>query len=225
MGSVARRFASFRPTLQFRNSVFVSVAAGLIVSVMPLRAQVQAYDGPTFPKGLWLFQRSTELVTQHVLMPSVRRVQIAAPVLRCVNPTEAMIETFRPVSIGGCHSTAPEKIKNTFVFAKRCDYSGPVKTVISVNSETSYVETNESIVGKSPKKETVVARRISDCGNVPDMGSADASAYSLAAAEASAGSEGAGASGDVADAFGDVAVSSQAKRAPPLSAISKPRSP
>jgi len=90
-----------------------------------------------------------------------------------------MIETFRQVSIGSCTSTLPEKQKTTFLFAKRCDYLGPVKTLISVESETAYVETNETI-GSSPKKEIVKARRIRDCGTVAEI--PDAAAYATAEA-------------------------------------------
>ena len=99
--------------------------------------------------------------------------------VRCVNPTEAMIETFRQASIGSCASTLPEKQKTAFFFAKRCDYLGPVKTLISVESETAYVETNETI-GSSPKKEIVRARRIGDCGIVAEI--PDAAAYETAEA-------------------------------------------
>ena len=85
------------------------------------------------------------------IFPNARRIKVERAVVRCVNPTEAMIETFRQVSIGSCASTLPEKQRTAFFFAKRCDYLGPVKTLISVESETAYVETNETI-GSSPRK-------------------------------------------------------------------------
>ena len=92
-----------------------------------------------------------------------------------------MIETFRSVSIGACQSTKPERQKNAFVFAKRCDYLGPVKTVITVESETAYRETNELLTSASPKRDIVVARRLGDCGSTPDLNSA---ALAAKAAEA-----------------------------------------
>src|SRR6187200_889200 len=124
--SILRRICLAR---SFRNTISI---LALVVFVLACGESVQAYDGPTFSKGMWLFQRSTEFVTKHWVLPNARRVKVEQPVVRCVNPTEAMIETFRSVSIGACQSTPPERKKNTFVFAKRCDYLGPVKTVISV---------------------------------------------------------------------------------------------
>ena len=82
---------------------------------------------------------------------------------RCVDPSDAMRETFRPASVGNCRSAQPQLDGNRYVFPLRCDYMGPVKTVISVENDAAYTETNELSVGNLPKKETVVARRIGDC--------------------------------------------------------------
>ena len=172
MISRANHLAGSSQTCRFKNSLGISLIAGLILSALPMGEQPLAYDGPTFSKGMWLFQRSTEFVTKHWVLPNARRVKLEQPVVRCVNPTEAMIETFRQVSIGACQSTKPERQKNAFIFAKRCDYLGPVKTVITVESETAYRETNELLTSASPKRDIVVARRLGDCGSTPDLGSA-----------------------------------------------------
>jgi len=87
-----------------------------------------------------------------------------------VDPTAAMKETFRSVTIGQCQSTAPEKGKNTYRFAKRCDYLGPVTTTIAIESPTAYREINETLAPAAPKKETVVATRVGDCGFAADRG-------------------------------------------------------
>ncbi len=181
MVSQANHLAGSSQTRRSKNSLGVGLVAGLILAALPIAQQARAYDGPTFSKGLWLFQRSTEFVTKHWVLPNARRVKVEQPVVRCVNPTEAMIETFRPVSIGACQSTAPEKKKNTFVFAKRCDYLGPVKTVITIESDAAYRETNELLTGASPKRDIVVARRLGDCGMAVDLNSA---ALAAKAAEA-----------------------------------------
>jgi hypothetical protein len=154
-----------------RKLCIVLAASCAIVSGTAVRS-AGAYDGPTFSKGLWLFQRSTEFYTKHWLLPNARRVKVEQPVVRCVNPTEAMIETFRAASIGSCQSSPPQKRDNTFTFARRCDYLGPVKTVIAVENEAGYRETNELLVGQSPKRDIVVARRLGDCGNTTDLSSA-----------------------------------------------------
>ena len=45
----------------------------------------------------------------------------------------------------------------------RCDYLGPVRTEITVESDAAYTEVNEVAVGKYPISDTVIARRIGDC--------------------------------------------------------------
>jgi hypothetical protein len=160
-----------------RNGLLDGLAVGMAICWLlsgPIGAE--AYDGPSFTKGLWLFQRSTEFYTKHWLLPNARRVQVERPVVRCVDPTEAMIETFRTASVGACQPSLPRKEGNKFVFAKRCDFMGPVKTTISVESETAYREMNELLVGNSPKRELVVARRVGDCGATPNLGEVNASA-------------------------------------------------
>jgi hypothetical protein len=57
----------------------------------------------------------------------------------------------------------PERIANKYVFALRCDYMGPVRTTIDVESDAAYTEINELQVGDFPRKDTVVARRIAEC--------------------------------------------------------------
>jgi hypothetical protein len=145
----------------------IGFAVGL--SILPLGAQPQAYDGPIFAKGLWRFERSLEVSSRNAEMPRSKHVRVDPAVTRCVDPTEAMKETFRSATIGQCQSTAPEKGKNTYRFAKRCDHLGPVITTITIESPTAYREINETLAGAS-KKETVVARRLGDCGFVADRG-------------------------------------------------------
>ncbi len=70
---------------------------------------------------------------------------------RCVDPTHAMKATFSSASIGSCHSSRPEKVSNKYIFANRCDYMGPVSTVITVQSDEAYTEVNQVTVGKLPK--------------------------------------------------------------------------
>jgi hypothetical protein len=151
----------------------ISLCTGLfsVLLTLPLSAQAQAYDGPVFAKGLWQFDRTMEVSSRNAEMPNNKHVRVDPPVRRCVDPTVAMKETFRPVAVGTCRSSPPEKGRNTYRFAKRCDYLGPVTTTISIDSPTSYRETNEMLAGP-PRKETVVARRLGDCGSVADRGTA-----------------------------------------------------
>jgi hypothetical protein len=82
---------------------------------------------------------------------------------RCVDPTVAMKATFASPSVGNCVSAKPEKSDNKYTFSNRCDYMGPVSTVITVHSDESYEEVNELTVGTLPRSELVVAHRVGDC--------------------------------------------------------------
>jgi hypothetical protein len=125
------------------------------------RAKAEAFEGPTFRKGMWHFIRTLELVVNH---KTRYRVQ-AREMTRCVDPTQAMKATFSSPSIGNCVSAKPERSENKYTFSNRCDYMGPVSTVITVDNEESYTEVNELAVGKLAKSELVVARRVGDCGD------------------------------------------------------------
>ena len=120
-----------------------------------------ADDWPRFRKGIWQFERTLSYNGSNV--KAANRVLFKQEMQRCVDPSEAMRETFRPVSVGNCHSTRAERVANKYVFALRCDYMGPVRTTIDVESETAYIEINEVQVGQNPRTDTVIARRIAGC--------------------------------------------------------------
>ena len=106
--------------------------------------------------GVWQFER-TLVANGNGGVLSKREMS------RCVDPSDSMKETFRPVSVGSCRSSRPERVANKYVFALRCDYMGPVRTTIVVESDTAYTEVNELQAGSFPRTDTVIARRISEC--------------------------------------------------------------
>lgn len=120
-----------------------------------------ADDWPKFRKGLWQFERTLAFTKGGELHDE--RLVYKREMQRCVDPSEAMKETFRAVSVGNCHSMRPERIANKYIFALRCDYMGPVRTTIDVESDAAYTEVNELQVGDFPRKDTVIARRIAEC--------------------------------------------------------------
>ena len=137
------------------------VLSGLL-SCFSASALAQEFDGPSFQKGLWRFDRMVSNGGSATL-PSATFVS-SNQVTRCVDPTNAMRETFKPAVIGGCRSATPEKIGNRYVFSLRCDFMGPARTTVEVHSDSAYVEVNEFIASKPVKTETIIARRIGDCG-------------------------------------------------------------
>ena len=138
------------------------VVLALVLSAPFLSFQAQAgeaFGGPTFRKGLWRFVRTLEIVKPQ----DVRQKLLEQEMTRCVDPTQAMKATFSSASIGNCRSSRPEKVSNKYIFSNRCDYMGPVRTVITVQSDEAYTEVNELTVGQLPRKDFVTAKRIGDC--------------------------------------------------------------
>lgn len=122
-------------------------------------AEANAFDGPSFRRGEWRFIRTLD----YVLSRNVKQRVSERVMTRCVDPTESMKGTFASNSIGICVSAKPQRSGNTYTFSRRCDYMGPVRTVITVQSQDSYIELNEMAAGKFPQTDTVVAKRIGDC--------------------------------------------------------------
>jgi hypothetical protein len=151
----------------------------------PLSSQAKAddgFEGPSFRKGLWHFVRTLDLVVHRKTRQRLREREMT----RCVDPTVAMKATFSSPSVGNCVSAKPEKSDNKYTFSNRCDYMGPVSTVITVNSDESYTEVNELTVGTLPRTELVVAKRIGECEEDAQK-SAGALAHSAGALSHSAG--------------------------------------
>jgi hypothetical protein len=132
-----------------------------LVAVGPISSQARAdgFDAPSFRKGMWHFVRTLELVAHR----KTKYRLLEREMTRCVDPTIAMKATFSSPSVGNCVTAKPEKFDNTYTFSNRCDYMGPVSTVITVHSDESYTELNELTVGKLPRQELVVAKRVGDC--------------------------------------------------------------
>src|SRR6266478_3757002 len=133
--------------------------AAVVVGPDSSPPKAEAPAAPSFRKGLWHFVRTMELV----LHKNHRQRVLERDVTRCVDPTVAMKATFSSPSVGNCVSAKPEKSDNKYTFSNRCDYMGPVSTVITVHSDESYEEVNELTVGKLPRSELVVAKRVGDC--------------------------------------------------------------
>jgi hypothetical protein len=144
------------------GTIALAIAVVVMGYGMAASAVVKAeeFTGPSFRKGMWQFERTLEYSGPSLQPPHILGRQ---EMTRCVDPTEAMKETFKPLSVGACHSVKPEKLDNRYVFSLRCDYLGPVRTVIEVEGDAAYTEINELTVGKFPRKDTVIARRVGDC--------------------------------------------------------------
>src|SRR3954470_14804391 len=152
-------FCEGLPKPQVRVRYFYLVIAIIAVAWIPTQTQAEEFSGPSFRKGLWHFVRTLDLVAHR---KNKHRV-LEREATRCVDPTVAMKATFASPSVGNCVSAKPEKSDNKYTFANRCDFMGPVSTVITIHSDESYTELNEIAVGKLPRQELVIAKRVGDC--------------------------------------------------------------
>ncbi|MDN5005319.1 hypothetical protein ACFQZO_31145 [Bradyrhizobium sp. GCM10027634] len=155
-----------------RRSILASflrcAALALVVTSITTAAKAEEFAGPTFRKGLWHFVRTLDMVAHRKSKQRLLEREVTA----CVDPTVSMKATFSSPSVGNCVSARPEKKNNQYTFANRCDFMGPVSTVITVHSDESYTEQNELSEGQLPRVELVVAHRIGDCGADPAQPSA-----------------------------------------------------
>jgi hypothetical protein len=157
-----------------RLRYFCLAIALLAVGPLSSQAKAEGFDGPSFKKGLWHFVRTLELVAHR----KTKYRLLEREMTRCVDPTVAMKATFSSPSVGNCVSAKPEKSDNKYTFSNRCDFMGPVSTVITVDSEESYTEVNELTVGKLPRTELVVAHRVGDCqDDIQSSGRSSVSAH------------------------------------------------
>jgi hypothetical protein len=136
--------------------VCLAIALGVAASAP---AGAEEFDGPKFRKGMWHFVRTLEVI----LHSKSKHRLLDQEMTRCVDPTDAMKATFSPQSVGNCVSAKPERMDNTYTFANRCDYLGPVSTTITVQSAEAYTEVNLSSSGELPKRDSVAAWRVGDC--------------------------------------------------------------
>jgi hypothetical protein len=123
-------------------------------------AQSEELTKPRFRDGLWQFERTIEYVRRP---PNQNLVLSKTTDTRCVDPNVAMIGIFASTNIGSCRSDSPQLFGNTYIFSNRCDFMGPVSTVLTAESEMSYTEVNELASEPLPKRDTVIARRVGDC--------------------------------------------------------------
>jgi hypothetical protein len=145
---------------RFARGLAIMMAFSVAAPLLSSQALAEeAFGGPTFRKGLWRFVRTLEMVNSK----NIRQTLLERDMTRCVDPTHAMKATFSSAPVGNCHSSKPEKINNKYIFANRCDYMGPVSTVITVQSADAYTEVNEINVGRLSRKDLVIAKRVGDC--------------------------------------------------------------
>src|SRR5712691_10946833 len=88
-----------------RAFCLVGAAIAFESSIVPA---AQSFEGPNFRKGMWHFERTLE----HNSAPYTKILLMKQEMTRCVDPTNAMRDTFASPNVGNCHSARPEKVSN-----------------------------------------------------------------------------------------------------------------
>jgi hypothetical protein len=150
----------FRPLA--RASYRLSIIPGVLfaVSLGTVGAYAESVTRPKFRSGLWHFERTVEYVRRP---PNENLVLSKTDATRCVDPNIAMTGVFDSPSVGSCRSEKPQLFGNQYVFSNRCDFMGPVSTVLTAESDAAYTEVNLLESKPLPKRDTVTARRVGEC--------------------------------------------------------------
>src|ERR1700731_4741190 len=111
----------------------------MVLGPLSSQARAETAESPSFRKGMWHFVRTLEIVVSARNRQRVFKREMT----RCVDPTQAMKATFSSAPVGNCVAAKPERTDNKYVFSNRCDYMGPVRTVITVEGDEAYTEVNE----------------------------------------------------------------------------------
>lgn len=138
----------------------VAISSIALILLTTGLAEADQIDRPKFRIGLWRFERTVEYVRRP---PNVNLVLVKSDTTRCVDPNVAMIGIFASPNIGSCRSEKPQLFGNQYIFANRCDFMGPVSTVITAESDVAYTEVNVLPVDPLPKRDMVIAHRVGDC--------------------------------------------------------------
>src|SRR4051812_37989275 len=117
------------------RALILSAGAAALCTLVPVASsQAGTVDPPQFRTGLWHFERTLEWVRRP---PATSTVFSKTEATRCVDPNVAMAGIFSSPSLANCHSEKPQVFGNQYVFPNRCDFMGPVSTVITAQSETA----------------------------------------------------------------------------------------
>jgi hypothetical protein len=130
----------------------LTLAIAGVLAAPPARAEAP-FEGPKFKRGLWRFDRT-------LAYPDTAR---SGETTRCVDPTTAMKGIFSSPDVGNCRSARAVRVANRYQFENRCDYMGPVRTLITVHSDEAYTELNIPKSNRYRPVDKVVAHRVGDC--------------------------------------------------------------
>lgn len=135
----------------------VVASAGLAATLFSVTGLSQADDLPTFRKGMWEFNRTIGNEPSKPL--TVNKKQ-------CTDPSEDMKKQNSMLTKAGCTFSPIAKSGNSYSFIATCTIggvSGQSKSVISVDSDSSYKVNVESQSAGKTTKELLVAKRTGDC--------------------------------------------------------------
>jgi hypothetical protein len=135
----------------------VVASAWLATTLFSVTGPSLADDLPTFRKGMWEFNRTVGNEPSKPLTLNIKK---------CTNPSEDMKKQNSLLTKAGCTFSPITKSGTSYSFTATCKMggvSGQSKSVISVDSDSSYKINVESQSAGKTTKELLVAKRIGDC--------------------------------------------------------------
>jgi hypothetical protein len=145
-----------------RHPVILAIAV-VAFALLAAKSESFADDGPVLRGGLWKFERTLETNGEPTNRLQTSGLPIDRDTTRCVDPTPALKLELAPLQFGVCSVKDLRKTDGGYVFEKICSGGTPIKTELTVESDSAYTEVNEGTIGKISTKETLVAHRVGDC--------------------------------------------------------------
>src|SRR5262245_25235709 len=113
------------------------LAAGVLLAGV---AHVDAKEPPRLRPGLWQFDRTLEVNGTQTDRRLTSNLLIKPQEKRCVDPNGAFMAASRPIFLGTCRVTRSQPSDNEYVTMTYCGGGEPVKSVMTIESDSAYKE-------------------------------------------------------------------------------------
>jgi hypothetical protein len=133
--------------------------AAIAVALFGTLSMALAADPPAFRRGLWEFKRTVE--TQGA---SAKPVTLTNK--KCTDPSADMKNMQAMLAKQGCKVSPASAKGNRFTFTSECTVQGTTlssRSVMTVDSDSSYKVEVSSKAGNRSTKELLVAKRVGNC--------------------------------------------------------------
>lgn len=139
--------------------VHVPVRCAVLLAATLAAGRAASDDWPALRAGMWEFNRTIETSGASGKPQTIQKNE-------CTNPTDDMRKQNETLTKAGCKFSPVVRSGNTYTYSAVCKMqgvSGTSKSVLTVESDASYVIRVESDFGGQRTHETLRAKRAGDC--------------------------------------------------------------